>query len=121
MSTVPDSSTPPPANNAKTTLLSSDPNLYVRPTAGGNASGDASVPGGATPGYSINMAGNAPAGGGPNIGYGATQIVAQPDATGHPSGDAIGGGTVGNSGDQGAAPASQDIDYASDVSNPSAG
>jgi hypothetical protein len=41
MTTVPKADTPPPANNAKTTLLQSDENLYVRPTAGGNASGAA--------------------------------------------------------------------------------
>lgn len=102
MTTVPTPDTPAPANNAKTLLLQSDPSLYVRPTAGGNAAGTAGdAPAGPTPGYAVNMAGNAPAGGGPDMGHGATQIVSQPDATGHPAGDAVGGGTVGNSGNQG--------------------
>lgn len=126
MSTVPKADTPPPANNAKTLTLQSDENLYVRPTAGGNRSGQASGPLGTAP--DAPPAGNVPAnpikdslsgavndpsyqmanpgadpsvGGtqtGPNFGHGATQIVAQPDATGHPAGDISGGGTVGNSG-----------------------
>lgn len=79
MSTVPGPDTPAPANNAKTTLLSSDPGLYVRPTAGGNASGGAAVPPGPTPASSISMAG-APVGTGgtqtgPDMGHGATQIL----------------------------------------------
>lgn len=100
MSTVPTPGTPAPANNAKTTLLSSDPSLYARPTAGYNASGDAAVASGVTPGYSINPSGAAPSTGGTQVGsdfQGATQIVAQPDATGHPSSE-TGGGTVGDSG-----------------------
>lgn len=122
MTTVPTPDTPAPANNAKITLLSSDENLYVRPTAGGNAAGSATdAAAGPTPAYSISMAGNAPTGAGPDVGHGATIIVAQPDATGHPAGDAQGGGTVGNSGDQGAPPASTDMDFVSDLANPEAG
>lgn len=49
MSTVPKSDTPPPPNNAKTLTLQSDPNLYVRPTAGGNRSGETSGPLGNAP------------------------------------------------------------------------
>lgn len=39
MSTVPKAGDPPPANNAKTLTLQSDPNIYVRPTAGTNVTG----------------------------------------------------------------------------------
>lgn len=106
MSTVPKADTPPPANNAKTLTLQSAPGLYVRPTAGGNASGDVyaaphEVPG---PDAYTPPAPSAPANAGPSFGHGATQIVAQPDATGHPHGDTAGGGTVGDSGPQGAGP-----------------
>lgn len=89
MSTVPGPDTPAPANNAKTLLLSSDPGLYARPTAGGNASGDANVPAGPTPGYSISLAGNAPTNAGPDMGHGATQILS----------GISGGGDADNDGD----------------------
>lgn len=131
-STVPKADTPPPANNAKTTLISSDPSLYARPTAGGNVApgapegGSGAAPAGATPynpiygginsaglqgslssaeadpAYMMVQKGADPSTGGtqvgPNFGHGATIIMAQPDATGHPEGDISGGGTVGNSG-----------------------
>jgi hypothetical protein len=121
VTTVPKADTPPPANNAQTTLLQSDPNIYVRPTAGGNVSGTidsapGSMPGqggpgagaGAVPGYSINWAGNPPSVGGTqvgaDIGSGSTILAGQPDATGHPDSDVSGGGTVGYSGPQQAGP-----------------
>lgn len=44
MSTVPGPDTPAPANNAKTLTIGDGSALYVRPTAGGNATGDASAP-----------------------------------------------------------------------------
>lgn len=130
MSTVPNSGTPAPANNAKTlTISDSMSGNYGRPASGGppvpgKQEGIAPTSGagpGPTPAYQISMAGAAPTNGGSDMGHGATQIVAQPDATGHPSGDASGGGTVGDSGPQGAAPASTDMDYASDIANPGAG
>lgn len=118
MTTVPKPDTPAPADNSNTTLLSSDLNLYVRPTAGLNAGpAPASIP----QIDQINRPGNAPTNAGPDMGHGATQIVAQPDGTGHPAGDAIGGGTVGNSGDQGALPATTDLDFASDAAHPETG
>lgn len=121
MTTVPTPGTPAPANNAKTLTLQSDPNLYVRPTAGGNASGDAAVAPGAVPGSGAYSAPSPAGTGTPDMGHGATQIVAQPDATGHPAGDAMGGGTVGNSGDQGSPPASTDLDFVSDMAHPETG
>ena len=99
MSTVPKADTPPPANNAKTYTISGSAGMYGRPTNGGApvagkqegnpAGGDA--PAGPTPGYSISMTGAAVPDGGPNIGHGATQIVAEPGATG--------GGDTDNDGD----------------------
>ena len=96
MTTVPKPGDPAPADNSKTLTIGPSSDLYVRPTAGGNAG-----PGPAQyvePGSTINRPGNPPTIAGPDMGHGATQIVAQPDATGHPSGDIAGGGTVGNSG-----------------------
>ncbi len=105
MSTVPKADTPPPANNAQTLTIGDGSGMYARPTAGGAAVGNNQGAGpGPAPGYSISMAGVTPGSDGtgaqvgPNMGHGATMIVAQPDATGHPSGDIAGGGTVGNSG-----------------------
>src|SRR5258708_2775366 len=113
MTTVPKADTPPPANNAKTTIVSdSMSGNYGRPASGGPPvagksegnppSGGASA--GAIPGYSINWAGNAPSMGGTqvgaDVGSGATIIAGQPDATGHPVSDAN-LGTVGDSGNQG--------------------
>ena len=115
MSTVPKADTPPPANNAKTLLVSdAGSHGYRRPTAGGNAQGGApeggssNAPTGTTPGYSISMSG-APVSVGNTqtagvVFEGSTLIVPQPDATGHPKGDISGGGTVGDSGPQGAGP-----------------
>ena len=102
MSTVPRADTPPPANNAKTYTLSGSAGMYGRPTAGGNAvggtpaGGSSNAPPGPTPSYSINMTGAAVTNGGPNIGHGATQIVAEPNASGAPE-TATDGGTVGTS------------------------
>ena len=115
MSTVPKADTPPPANNAKTTLVSdAGSHGYRRPTAGGNAQGgtieggSSSAPAGPTPDYSISMSGGPVSAGGTQtagvVFNGATLVVAQPDATGHPKGDTSGGGTVGDSGPQGAGP-----------------
>ena len=110
MTTVPQSDTPAPADNSAEKLLSSDSQqLYARPTAGGNAAGTAGdAPAGPTPGYSISMAGASTSEGlspgvgtGPDMGHGAT-IVA-PDMQGEsglPDAQAVGGGTVGNSGSQ---------------------
>jgi hypothetical protein len=117
MTTVPGSDTPMPADNHKITLLQSDENLYVRPTAGTNAASAGSslgpgptaadAPAGLVPGYAINWSGAAASTGGTqvgnDVGSGATIIAGQPDATGHPAGDAN-GGTVGDSGPQGAGP-----------------
>jgi len=54
------------------------------------------------PGNKLVQAGADPSVGntqvGPNFGHGATIIMAQPDATGHPASDTAGGGTVGDSG-----------------------
>jgi hypothetical protein len=105
MTTVPKAGEPAPPNNAKTTLLSGSAGMYGRPASGGppvagKQEGNAPVsdaPAGPTPGYSINNSGGAPVTtGGPNVGHGATQIVAQPDATGAPE-TATDGGTVGTS------------------------
>jgi hypothetical protein len=90
---------------------------YGRPTSGGHPDagkqegtppgGDA--PPGVVPGDSINKAGAPVSTGGtqagPDIGHGATIVV--PNMGDRPSGgklDATGGGTVGDSGDQGAGP-----------------
>lgn len=80
MSTVPQAGDPAPADNSHTTLIGNGSGMYARPTAGGNASGDAGdAPAGPTPGYSINMTG-APVStngtqAGPDMGHGATQIL----------------------------------------------
>ena len=104
MSTVPKADTPPPANNAKTHTISGTAGMYGRPANGGAPvagkqegnppGGDA--PAGPTPGYSINLTGAAVTDGGPNVGHGATQIVAEPNASGAPE-TATDGGTVGTS------------------------
>jgi hypothetical protein len=114
MSTVPKADTPPPANNANTTLVS-DPwsGNYGRPTAGGAATGDNQ--GNAGPGVTPGMGAYTPPGpasvgaantqAGPDMGHGATIMV--PSSGDRPSGgkqDATGGGTVGDSGNQGNAP-----------------
>lgn len=131
MSTVPNADTPAPANNAKTLLISGSAGMYGRPASGGPPvagkqegnpdSTGAGVPPGPTPIYQISMSGAPVSTGGTqvgaDIGSGATIIAGQPDATGHPAADAVGGGTVGNSGNQGAPPASTDLDYASDIAN----
>lgn len=44
MSTVPGPDTPAPANNAKTLTIGTGSGMYVRPTAGGNATGNVSSP-----------------------------------------------------------------------------
>lgn len=116
MTTVPKAGDPPPANNAKTTIVSdSKSGNYGRPTAGGNVAGgtpeggSSNAPAGPTPGYAVNWSGAPVSTGGTqtgaDIGSGATIIAGQPDATGHPAGDASGGGTVGDSGNQQLGPA----------------
>lgn len=119
MTTVPKADTPPPADNSNKTLVSDSwSGNYGRPTSGGAplaglpaGNPPTEAPPGPTPGYSINMSGAAPSTGGTqvgaDVGAGATIIAGQPDATGHPAGDAVGGGTVGNSGNQGAGPGTQ--------------
>ncbi len=108
-STVPKADTPAPANNAKTLLLNSNSReLYARPTAGGNAmggtpEGGSSPAGGPIPGYAVNWSGADGGTGSTQVAgevfQGSTLVVPQPDATGHPAGDAN-GGTVGDSGPQ---------------------
>ena len=105
MTTVPKADTPAPANNAKTTLVSdSMSHGYGRPTAGGNATGDAPAPAGnVMGGYSVPAPAPVSTGGtmaGPDFGHGATIVGPSAD---RPSGasDVSGGGTVGNSGPQG--------------------
>ena len=118
MTTVPKPDTPPPANNANTTIVSdSMSGNYGRPASGGPPVAGKSegnpptggAPSGSVPGYAINWSGNPPSTSGypagPDIGHGATQIVASPDETGHPASDAS-MGTVGDSGNQGAGPGS---------------
>ncbi len=124
MTTVPKADTPAPPNGARTLTVGDDgSHAYGRPTAGNNADTVTSADGGGTVGpsatdsdapagaipdiasaYAVNWAGAPVDTGdtqtGPNIGHGATQLVPQPDATGHPAGDASGGGTVGDSGSQ---------------------
>lgn len=115
MSTVPGPDTPaPPDRHETVTVSDAKSHDYGRLAAGGNApaAGDgpqpaADAPPGETPSmsaYDLNWSGAAVDSGGTqagaNFGHGATQIVAQPDATGHPSADASGGGTVGDSGQQ---------------------
>ena len=117
--TVPKADTPPPADNSKTfTLQSNSHELYGRPTAGNNQIPGASALGpgasapaadaGSIPGYAVNWAGEPPSAGGTQVGADvgsiATIIAGQPDATGHPFSDTSGGGTVGDSGNQGAGP-----------------
>src|SRR2546430_4050355 len=117
MSTVPSVDTPAPENNAQTKLVSDAMSgNYGRPASGGppQAGNPAGTPGAGAPpapnlpGYAINWAGNAPSTGGyqvgADIGPGATILAGQPDATGHPAGETSGGGTVGDSGNQGAGP-----------------
>lgn len=122
MTTVPKADTPAPANNADTLLISSPEDLYVRPTAGGNRAGTGGdAPAGVVPpnpiknsildayqdpSYPVAEGGSSPSEGdtqaGPDMGYGAT--IVQPDMqgeSGEPDGNTVGGGTVGNSGDQG--------------------
>lgn len=90
MSTVPKAGDPAPADNSQTLLISGSAGMYGRPANGGapvagKQEGNAptsDAPAGATPGYSINMTGAAVTDGGPNMGHGATQIVAEPSATG---------------------------------------
>ena len=136
MSTVPGPGAPAPANNAQTLLLQSDPGLYVRPTAGGNTSGAASGALGTAPGqppagnimgnYSVPSPAPVSTGGtqtGPDMGHGATIVVSDSGSveSGLPDAQAVGGGTVGDSGNQGAPPVSTDMDYASDMANPNDG
>ncbi len=119
MTTVPGPDTPAPADNHMVhTVSDAKSHDYGRPTAGNNSEPGGSqlgpgasapdAPAGAVPGYAINLAGA-------DVGVGNTQtadevfqgttlIVPQPDATGHPLGDTSGGGTVGDSGPQGASP-----------------
>ncbi len=117
MTTVPKAGDPPPANNAQTkTVSDAMSGNYRRPASGGppEAGNSAGTPGPTAgpatnlPGYAINWAGNPPSTGGTqvgeDVGSGATIIAGQPDATGHPASDASGGGTVGDSGNQGAGP-----------------
>ena len=117
MTTVPKSDTPPPANNAQTKLVSDAMSgNYGRPASGGaptegrpqGTPGPTAGPASNLPGYAINWAGNPPSTGGTqvgaDVGSGATILAGQPDATGHPTGDVSGGGTVGDSGNQGAGP-----------------
>jgi hypothetical protein len=109
MTTVPQPDTPAPADQSKETLLGSSSGLYVRPTAGGNAAGQAGdAPPGPTPQYSISMLG-APTteglspgvGTGPDMGHGATIVEADMQGeSGLPDAQASGGGTVGDSGPQ---------------------
>lgn len=115
MSTVPKADTPPPANNAISLIIHSDPSLYVRPTAGGNVApghpegGSGNAPAGAVPANPIksqlaeldNPTGAAPSVGGtqvgPDMGYGATIVFAHNDDTGAQD-DGNYKGTVGPSG-----------------------
>lgn len=103
MSTVPKAETPPPANNAKTTTITGSAGMYGRPAQGGapvagkqEGNPPTEAPAGLVPGYAINLSGAAVTDGGPNIGHGTTQIVAEPNATGAPE-TATDGGTVGKS------------------------
>jgi len=111
MTTVPRPDTPAPADNHIVhTVSDAKSHDYGRPTAGGNAVGGTSIggssdaPAGAMPGYAINWLGESPSVGGTQTAgetfEGTTLIVPQPDATGHPVGDAMGFGTVGDSGYQ---------------------
>ena len=117
--TVPKADTPAPPDNSKTfTLQSNSHELYGRPTAGNNQVPTASAlgpgpsapaaPAGSIPGYAVNWSGAPVSVGGTqvgaDVGAGATILAGQPDATGHPFGDTSGGGTVGDSGNQGAGP-----------------
>ncbi|SRR5713226_5629604 len=115
MSTVPGPDTPKPADNHIVHTVS-DPmsHGYGRPTAGGNQvsgnelGGSGNVPAGPVPGYAIDWNGGAVSVGGTqagaDIGSGTTIVAGQPDATGHAVSDTSGGGTVGDSGPQGAGP-----------------
>lgn len=114
-STVPGPNTPKPANNAISLILHSDPSLYVRPTAGGNAApgqpegGSGNVPAGEVPANPIkgqfadldNPMGAAPSAGGtqvgPDMGHGATIVFTHNDDTGAQD-DGNYKGTVGPSG-----------------------
>lgn len=107
MTTVPKAGDPAPANNANTTLISGSAGMYGRPASGGapvagkqEGNPPASVAPGPIASYVFNLSGNAPSEGGTQVGgdmgHGATQIVAQPDATGAPE-TATDGGTVGYS------------------------
>ena len=118
MTTVPKAGDPAPANNAKTLTLTGSAGMYGRPTSGGppvagKQEGNAPTSGAPSdpiPGMSAYIppppapvtAGGTQAGA--DVGHGATIVAGQPDATGHPSGDISGGGTVGDSGNQGAGP-----------------
>lgn len=120
MTTVPKAGDPPPANNAKTLILSGSAGMYGRPTSGGPpvaGKQEGNPPGGdAPPGVIPNSASayNPPAPSpvsaanttaGPDMGSGATIVF--PDSgnmeSGLPDAQASGGGTVGDSGNQGAA------------------
>lgn len=123
MTTVPKSDTPPPANNAKITIVSdSMSGNYGRPASGGDpvagrqeGNPPSNPPAGSFPGpdaympqpYRGNVPGTSGTLVGPDMGSGATIVV--PDSGNMPSGGDIqppSGGTVGDSGDQGAPPGS---------------
>jgi hypothetical protein len=125
MTTVPKAGDPAPANNAKTLTLTGSAGMYGRPASGGPpvaGKQEGNPPGGdAPPGVIPNSATayGLPSGpfgsaapvstantmAGPDMGSGATIVF--PDSgnmeSGLPDAQASGGGTVGDSGNQGAA------------------
>jgi hypothetical protein len=108
------SNTPEPPKAVTPKAAPPERHDYGRPPSGGPpvaGKSEGNPPGGdAPPGivpgmdaYRLNLAGNAF----PNPMIDGAKIVAvtaQPDATGHPAADTSGGGTVGDSGNQGAGP-----------------
>lgn len=116
MTTVPKAGDPAPANNAKTlTVSDAMSGNYGRPASGGapvagkqEGNAPASVAPGVIPNSATAYSPPPPAPvtaastqAGADVGSGTTIIAGQPDATGHPIGDISGGGTVGDSGNQG--------------------
>jgi len=109
MTTVPKAGDGPPPNNAQTkTVSDAMSGNYGRPASGGapQAGRPEGTPGptagpGPIQGPSYNMAGNAPSAGGyqvgPDMGHGATEVIAS--SGDRPSGgkESASGGTVGNS------------------------
>src|SRR3977135_817246 len=115
MTTVPKASDPPPANNAQTLTLTGSAGMYGRPASGGppvagkqegNPPGGDAPPGvipdsatayGLPPGTFGSAAPVTAANtmAGADVGSDATIIAGQPDATGHPAGDASNSGAAG--------------------------